>query len=434
MDNTTFIIIAVAVASVFYYFINRKLEQQRTTDLKRIAGNIGLNFQEKGSRLLIPRYNEFNLFTAGYDRKIINQLYGDTRGGEPVIFGYKYTTGHGKHSNTVTLTAAYINSSQQLPLFEVFPEGFTNKLGKLFGQRDIDFTHRPVFSRRFILRGPDNAGDIPRLFSETVTAYFEKNPDLCVQSNGHGLLIHLNGKRIEPSRIMDFYQQIKTLQQLFEDSARNMPPTPDIRAESYAEARSGWSDQPKPLWQKLLFVAVAGIIAFAWFTTPEQASNQQSENKQSVYVSKRPLLNKGWDFHSKGDYLNAIKRYSEYIAAYSGDKRGYYYRGLSYEKQGDNDRAEADFRRAIEIDKNYIEAYIYIDFVLAKDQRFYEIIEMWDQFIELNPKNPRALLERGGARFHSGDTEAALEDAKASCELGNNKACSIHKRYSRQTP
>ena len=91
----------------------------------------------------------------------------------------------------------------------------------------------------------------------------------------------------------------------------------------------------------------------------------------------------------------------------------------------------SDVKKSIELNPRHFESYLILDSILARKGKFNDIINYWSKLIELEPKNARAYLERGGAYYHKGDLRAALIDAKKSCELGNNEGCKRFKQMER---
>ncbi len=69
-----------------------------------------------------------------------------------------------------------------------------------------------------------------------------------------------------------------------------------------------------------------------------------------------------------------------------------------------------------------------LDQALAKEQRFAEIVKIWDRFLTEQPDHADALLERAGARWHGGDKAGGREDAKRACDLGSKPACRVAKQ------
>jgi tetratricopeptide (TPR) repeat protein len=70
-----------------------------------------------------------------------------------------------------------------------------------------------------------------------------------------------------------------------------------------------------------------------------------------------------------------------------------------------------------------------LDYVLASEAKWDEIIDNWSQFLALEPNNAGAYFERAGAHKHKGDMKSALADLDRACELGKEEACKIGKAY-----
>lgn len=115
-------------------------------------------------------------------------------------------------------------------------------------------------------------------------------------------------------------------------------------------------------------------------------------------------------------YTLALRFYPKYAYAYC-------WRGIAYDRLGKTDSALADLNKAISLNPRLYDAYKGIDGVLIKRKRYDEIIESWTRFIQLEPNNAKAYLERGGTYYRKQDFASALRDAKKACELGNKEAC-----------
>ena len=78
---------------------------------------------------------------------------------DAVVFDYSYTTGVTNDSlNTTSQTvAAFRLPGRNIPSFELTPEGLLQRAASVFGYQDIDFENAPEFSKRFVLRGEDEA-------------------------------------------------------------------------------------------------------------------------------------------------------------------------------------------------------------------------------------------------------------------------------------
>jgi tetratricopeptide (TPR) repeat protein len=72
---------------------------------------------------------------------------------------------------------------------------------------------------------------------------------------------------------------------------------------------------------------------------------------------------------------------------------------------------------------NDFRAHQALDYALAKQRRFADVVEMWTSYLAANPSDGKAHLERGGALFQLGRRDEARADAKAACELGVSEGC-----------
>ena len=138
----------------------------------------------------------------------------------------------------------------------------------------------------------------------------------------------------------------------------------------------------------------------------------------------------GWGAYESMRYPRAITLYSEHIRDWPNDKDGFFYRALAYKRSNDDVKALDDFLKAIELDVEYLDAYLHIDYLLAKESRYKEIISHWSSYIQNVKTNGRAYLERGGAYKRSGNRDFALIDAKKACDLGENPGCQLLQKYS----
>ena len=77
------------------------------------------------------------------------------------------------------------------------------------------------------------------------------------------------------------------------------------------------------------------------------------------------------------------------------------------------------------LDPDHFEAHRDLDYAWARHGQFVEVVRMWDDFIERNPDEGRAWLERSGAYFHMKKPNEVKRDLNKACDLGVKKACDI---------
>ncbi|HMP77944.1 MAG TPA: hypothetical protein PKD54_00695 [Pirellulaceae bacterium] len=185
-------------------------EKKRTQQLLEIAEQLGLVFSPQPEGGLFESFAQFTLFNQGRGRKIFNVMSGETDEVTICIFDYQYTTGSGKHQHTHKLTIASLDSPRLLvlPQFSMRPEGFFDRLGSLFGFQDINFDHHPEFSRRFVLKGPDEAA-IRACFRPALLDYFASRQKISVEAAPGRLIYYRNSRpKVEdyPKLLEEAYQ------------------------------------------------------------------------------------------------------------------------------------------------------------------------------------------------------------------------------------
>ena len=128
----------------------------------------------------------------------------------------------------------------------------------------------------------------------------------------------------------------------------------------------------------------------------------------------------------KADPRDAIEKYNLALDFNRENADAHYWRGRAYYNLNDDASALADFQSAIAIDPRHFASYQMIGFILARNRQWERIIDLWNQYIALEPDNPGAYIERAGARYRNRDRQRALQDLKTACALGSEIAC---KRY-----
>jgi hypothetical protein len=204
----------VAVAAIVFIMI-RYFNKQRTKGIQQTAESLNFIFSEKGDKTLMDGFSGFHLFSLGYARRISNVLTGKFNLVPVTIMDYRYTTGGGKSSHTWQQTILVIELGKlQLPGFLLRPENLFDKIGSVFGQKDINFETAPVFSKRYLLRG-DNEESVRAVFNERVLEYYEQHPGLCTECDGAKLIYYRNSKMVPPQGMQAFLEEGDDLFNLF---------------------------------------------------------------------------------------------------------------------------------------------------------------------------------------------------------------------------
>ena len=85
-------------------------------------------------------------------------------------------------------------------------------------------------------------------------------------------------------------------------------------------------------------------------------------------------------------------------------------RGLAYRGKGDDNRALADYSRAIEIDRKYVYAFIARSRLYRDRRDFDKAIQDAEAALRLAPKSAQAYRVRGSIYREKRDSDRALSD------------------------
>ena len=203
---------AAAAAGIGGMVWSLRREKQRRLALAAVAQRLGLGFQDNAPGLTADDYRSLHLFTQGHTRLYRNVLSGKPEGTHGLIIcDYHYTTGDGKNVHTFRQTVALLSYLKGgLPRFEMRPENIFHKLGSLFGYQDINFKDSPDFSRRYLLRGTDEAA-VRSLFGLNLRQYFESHPDWCLDGRGAWLAAYRHDRLVKPEDFPAFLDEVKVL-------------------------------------------------------------------------------------------------------------------------------------------------------------------------------------------------------------------------------
>ena len=201
------ILAGVAVLLIAVYGTTWYLGKRRAQALQALAAALSFTFTARGDDMLIGELSKFHLFSQGYRRRISNVLQGKFNLMPVTVMDYKYTTGGGKSSHTWVQTVLVFDSDKlQLPRFLLRPENLFDKIGSAFGYKDINFDNAPVFSKKYLLRG-ENEAAIRNTFNAGILQYYEQHPGLSTEADGKKLIYSRTSKVVPPDKIQAFLQE-----------------------------------------------------------------------------------------------------------------------------------------------------------------------------------------------------------------------------------
>ncbi len=202
---------AVIVVVVLVLRMQRRAATRRTDALRTTAIDMGFAFEAEADLSQVAALVALPLFDRGHSKTVTNVMTGRAGGRDVKLFDYKYTTGGGKESHTWRQTVAlYPGAGRNLPDFVLAPEGVFAKVAQIFGYQDIDFDSNVVFSKRYLLRGPDETA-IRAAFGADRLAFFESQPGWTVEVRSGSIGIYRSGHRADPGQVPAFLAESQAL-------------------------------------------------------------------------------------------------------------------------------------------------------------------------------------------------------------------------------
>jgi hypothetical protein len=206
-----FLIFILIFIIIIFYTI--KQEQKRTESIKNLADSLGFTFNPKPLAGDYP-VEPFQLFDIGHSKRFSNGMTQKKMDITISMFEYFYTTGSGKNSTTYRQTVTLFSSPHlKLPQFALKPEGLFQKIGEMFGAKDIDFEDSPEFSKKYQLKSAFE-DETRKTFRKEIRDFLSDKTNYSIEGNGTNLLIH-SGRRIDTALIPEVLQERTSLFQLF---------------------------------------------------------------------------------------------------------------------------------------------------------------------------------------------------------------------------
>ncbi|WP_109832387.1 SulP family inorganic anion transporter [Reichenbachiella versicolor] len=137
-------------------------------------------------------FEDFEGFSFSNSSKIVyaqNIISGEYEGERIIYSEIIYDKTLDTKSADSRLSALLIQSEKNLPVFTVEKEDFFDKVTDLAYQQDIDFDEYPVFSNKFVLKGP-NEEEIRDFFHRGLIRKIEENPHFHIESNGKAIILY----------------------------------------------------------------------------------------------------------------------------------------------------------------------------------------------------------------------------------------------------
>jgi MFS superfamily sulfate permease-like transporter len=168
---------------------------ERAMELKSFASADGFSFQEKK----ITNATKFKGFpiqggsSIRFEENILKK--GNIEVSDVTITEIQLTS-----KEETNITMVHLPAGASVPDFALEPESMNTKLSELVGGKDIDFKDHPDFSKRFYLRGYDEAA-VRNFFNFNVINFFESHEEWHVEAHDNNLLIFRKRDLMSPSEI-----------------------------------------------------------------------------------------------------------------------------------------------------------------------------------------------------------------------------------------
>src|SRR3954468_7790598 len=198
--------IALVLVIVVWSILRAK---KRTQDLAAAGQQVGFTFMSDAwnGPVLNPQHKTCLLQRTRGSFK--NVMVGSAGGLQAIVFDYTYRMG----KSTVMQTLACFSDKTQLPPFAMKPEGVFDRIGDAIVHNDIDFESHPEFSRRYVVKSPDEP-NTRRLFSPSLLSYVEQVPSNTqwnIEANGPNLFFYRAGRTVSAANLSTFLQQTSTI-------------------------------------------------------------------------------------------------------------------------------------------------------------------------------------------------------------------------------
>lgn len=211
------LVLVASIVSISIHFARK-----RTRELREVAQRIGFQFVEKawtGPSLSSQHKTSLLQRARGL---FSNVMTGSSSGLQISLFDYTYPAG----KTSITQTVSAFSQDQQLPPFALRPENFFDRIGDAIVHNDIDFDSNPEFSKRYLLKSPDEAS-IRRLFTPGLLTYLEQfQTSWCVEGSGPTLLVYHGGRPLSPSDLPAFLEETSRIARTFFASEGLRRPVP----------------------------------------------------------------------------------------------------------------------------------------------------------------------------------------------------------------
>jgi tetratricopeptide (TPR) repeat protein len=166
---------------------------------------------------------------------------------------------------------------------------------------------------------------------------------------------------------------------------------------------------------KRSFVLVSSIISLL-----SSLSSASAVDEYEVSLKNKAMqqFRQGLAAEQAGDLQQAIEWYRKSVSTYPKFKEVHYKLGLDSAKVGNNDEAMMEFRQALNLDNNYVQARNdYALFLKYNKNDEKGAMAAWKQCTQIDPRYPFPYYFMGQVYHEKGDLENAINNFETVCRL-----------------
>jgi tetratricopeptide (TPR) repeat protein len=150
---------------------------------------------------------------------------------------------------------------------------------------------------------------------------------------------------------------------------------------------------------------------------PPKQSSRREKDEAMMHAQK------GSDFMRAGQFEEAITEFSEAIRILPDEYALYHNRAACYLQMKNDDAALPDFLKAVEKNRDDIDASIKITTIYANRGMYDDALNAISNAITAKPDNAEAVYYRAKVYEKKGMNIEALQDARQACAMGYQRAC-----------
>jgi tetratricopeptide (TPR) repeat protein len=130
---------------------------------------------------------------------------------------------------------------------------------------------------------------------------------------------------------------------------------------------------------------------------------------KEVKPVKKSLMRKGVELLNAGKYTDAVETLTKAIEETPENPVLYYYRGFSYDKSGDTDKALADHKKALDLDPGFLLSLSEAGKIFAKKRDLNNAVTYYKKAYDLGTTDVLALYNYGVCLINLGNSSEALK-------------------------